>query len=44
MDDGDPKWKGHTRAVRISTNSFALPDCELLCQALINKYKLIGHS
>ncbi len=40
MDDGDQKWKGHSRAVRISIHSFVYDDCELLQQALANKYGL----
>lgn len=40
IDDGDQKWKGHSRAVRFSTNSFSVEDCELLCTALRQKYKL----
>lgn len=40
MDDGDQKWKGHSRAVRISVNSFSKSDCELLCSVLHDKYDL----
>lgn len=40
MDDGDQKWKGHSRGVRFSTNSFSVQECELLCDALREKYTL----
>lgn len=40
MDDGDQKWKHKSKAVRISTQGFTKQDCELLCQALTNKYGL----
>lgn len=40
MDDGDQKWKGRSRGMRFSINSFPLEDCELLCDVLTQKYSL----
>ena len=38
MGDADPKWKGHSQAIRISTNAFTKQDYKLLCIALQNKF------
>lgn len=40
MDDGDQKWKEHSRGVRFSVNAFSQNDCELLCSVLHEKYSL----
>lgn len=40
MDDNDQKWKNHSNAVRLSTNSFTKQECILLKEALGNTYSL----
>ena len=40
MDNGSLKWKGHSNAVRICTDGFALSDVKRLQYALINNFHL----
>lgn len=40
MDDGDQKWKGHSRAMRLSTQGFVESDVDLLRHALQKKFGL----
>lgn len=41
MDDGDQKWRGHSRAGWISVNNFIVENYELLQTALEKKYGLV---
>lgn len=40
MDDGALKWEGHSNSVRFCTDSFQLPEIQLLKNALENKFGL----